>query len=209
MGGQRFFSYVAKKLFIGISSKRPLLLAGLLLSLLGCQAMHSGYPEQARFLTEPPFERSDIRSSIDPALPDEVTRMFGPKFASLSRLGVILILVENKSRENPILVSRSSVRLTLPDGQVLKPLEPSEMTAWLREIQGSTEDIFENLPKEYKMEYEKGLTRVFKGEPQGIVVVFRFPQGTPSGEFSVEYVLDLGTEGQIPVKQKVPLNLRP
>lgn len=185
----------------------PLFLAKAL-SLFGCQ-QYPGYPEQAHFLTQPPLERPDLHSNIAPAVAEEVNRVFGPRFASLPRLGVVLILVTNKNREHPILVFRDSVRLILPDGQALKPLEPSEITAWLRETYGPTDPGFAQLPQEFKTEYEQGITKVFKAEAIAIALVFRFPQGVPSGEFPVEYVLDLGMEEQIPVKQMVPLNLRP
>lgn len=169
-----------------------------------------GYPPQERFSFDPPFERGDLKTMISPASPEQVTRTFGTEFASLPRLGVLLVLVNNKGRPNPIAVSRQSIRLILPDGRVLKPLEPSELIAWFEEAYGSAaRGRGAMLGEEARMNTEKGVLRVLIGDPQGAITVFRFPQGVLSGTFPVEYVLDLGAGEQVAVKQRPHLNLRP
>ncbi len=173
------------------------------------------YPDQARVFTDPPFDRPDLRATVRPANPDEVKDAWGLDFASLPQLGAVLILAVNKTRETPITVSRQSVRLTLPDAQVLKPLEPSEMVEWLGETYGAAsgktarDAVFGHQADESRLEYEKGVLAVSRGKPRGTVLSFRFPAGITSGEFPVTYTLDLGADGQLPVRQTVSLNLQP
>ena len=177
-------------------------------------AAKSGYPEQSDIFTDPPFRRPDLETFARPASPEQVMNAYGPEFASLPRLGVVLVLVGNR-RSAPFTVSRQSVRLTLPDGRVLKPLEPSEMAAWLQEVRGlelgkpAREVIFGRHSASSNREYEKGILTVPGGRDQGDIMNFRFPEGSRSGEFLVDYVLDLGADGQVPVKQKVQMNIKP
>jgi hypothetical protein len=185
------------------------------LGLVACTTTYPGYPRQALISFEPPFEREDLETHVGPASPGEVAGLFGQEFASLPRLGVVLVLVKNKRRAEPIVVSRQTVRLTLPDGRVLKALGPSEIMSWFKEVYGS---MLEKSPKnvifgrysnaEYET-YEKGVLTISEGEARGAAMVFRFPEKVAPGRFTVEYVLDLGKDGQVPVKQTVDLNMRP
>ena len=186
------------------------------IALTACQEMPMlgsrppGYPQQERFSVDPPFERRDLFTRISPAYPDQVAKAFGGEFASLPRLGVLLVLVDNKERAYPIAVSRESVRLTLPDGRVLRPLEPSELIAWFEEAYGPTARVRgATLGEERWMNTNRGILRISLGSPKGMFTVFRFPRGVPSGTFSVEYALDLGAGEQVVVKQRPHLNLRP
>jgi hypothetical protein len=179
---------------------------------LGCATAMIGYPEQDRISFVSTFERPDLESRVDPASAEEVTGMFGREFASLPRLGVALILVNNKGRENPIVVSVQTVHLILPDGRVLKPLEVSEMIGWFDEVYGSTlgKASIEAILGRWSEDARKGILRISKGKNAGIAVVFHFPLGAASGTFPVEYVLDLGGGDQMPVKgQNIHLNVRP
>jgi len=173
------------------------------------------YPEQESVFTERGFERPDLRTFVRPANPDQVADAWGPEFASLSGLGAILVLVINKEREPSITVSRRSIRLRLADGRVLSPLEPPEMIKWFDEVYGSattrkaSEVIFGHQSDDKRLSYEKGILSIPKGSARGTVLAFRFPQGVPSGDISVAYVLELGSDEQIPIEQTVRLNVRP
>lgn len=186
-------------------------------SLPGCQDVpmwarqNSGYPQQEVIILGGPVERLDLSTQAAPASSEEVTSGMGTKFSSLPRLGVLLVMVTNKGREKPIATSRQSVRLTLPDGRILRPLEPSEMIAWYEEFYGSTskDSAFLDVISKAALNTEKEFMKVSRGQSKGTVCIFRFPQGVPSGSFSVEYVLDLGGEEQLLVKQQPRLHLRP
>ena len=197
----------------------------LIAALVGCatgpmdatrqDSAYPAYPQQANLITERPFERPDLETHTFPASPTQVRAAFGPEFASLPRLGVVLVLVTNRGRQTPITVSRNAVRLTLPDGQVLKALEPPEMVAWLQEAYGGALEkdaraaIFGHYTAQQLSDNERGVFSAAKGRGMGDMYAFRFPKGIPSGQFAVQYVLDLGSDGQIAVTQKGPLNLRP
>ena len=178
--------------------------------LLACQTTVPGYPQQAGFLpADEDFAASGIESHLGNASPEEVSHWFGDDFASLPALGVVLVLMTNSGHEDPVLMDRHLVSLNLSDGSQIKPLFTSDMTAWLREIAGLTaEDPFKKWPAASREEYEKGMTKIEKGQRKGDILVFRLPRGTSSGSFLVEYTLDLGSDGQKTVKQHIPLNLR-
>jgi len=167
--------------------------------------MSSGYPEQVHILmAKEDFEQSGVNSHLGLASPAEVSKWFGDDFASLPGLGVVLVLITNVGHHDPVILDRHSATLVLPDGSRIRPLDPSQMTAWLQDVKGFAKQA----PTENWPDYESGITKVAKGERSGSVLVFRFPKGTPSGVFQVEYVLDLGAEGTAHVKQHIPLNLR-
>ena len=198
-----------------------LLAAAVSAALCGCAGIQSPftsyppYPEQAKVFTEPPFVRPGVETFVRPASPANVTTAYGPEFASLSGLGAVLVLVANTGRDTPVRVERRTVRLTLPDGSVLRPLEPSEMEAWLQQMHGpslrtSAKAAISGRHSQAVIELEaKGLLSAPRGKGEGIIVSFRFPQGARSGTFVVDYLLNLGSGEPVAVTQRVALNLRP
>ena len=166
----------------------------------------SGYPEQERFSTDPPVERPDLTTHISPAQP-ELVNSLGSEFSSLHGLGVLLVLATNRTHETPVSIARESVRLKLPDGLTIKPLDPPEILKWLEEVYGP--EVKKPFGPDEKMGFENGRFQIPRGRPVGRLLIFRFPQGTKSGYFDVEYALDLGEGDPLLVKQKPRLNLAP
>ena len=190
------------------------LFAGLLTSLLaGCQmSRYPGYPEQTRFFPAGIQRHKGLYSDVRPASPQQVTHWLGPAFASLPRLGVVLIGVDNHSRETPIVLSRHSVQLELADDQMLKPLGPAEIVAWLAEsYPAEAKQLEDRIQQSEEMRNELEFTRIHKGPiGRGMFVVFRFPQGIPSGWFFLKYTLEAGPGERLVVDtHSVELNIRP
>lgn len=135
--------------------------------------------------------RPDLEAHLGSATAREVAATLGPKMVSASRLVLILALVTNKNRSEPLRVRPSSVHLKLPSGEILNALSPEEVAAWGRDV---------GVSKIPQPDLLKGL-EVKKGEAMvALVAAFRLPNRVEAKRVEAEMTLELGKEETLQVK---------
>lgn len=138
-------------------------------------------------------DRGEWEAHLGSSQPDEVARLLGPQLARQPDLTVILGLVKNRSRETPVRVDPATFRLTLKNGEVLKPLTVEEVKRWAA-VTGSTIPFLTAL--------EAGEVR--KGEALATAAVFRLPAGADASSAEVEMRVEPGPpEGAVPVRSRL------
>lgn len=135
--------------------------------------------------------RPDLEAHLGSATAREVAASLGSKMVSAKGLVLILALVTNKNRSEPLRVSPSSVHLKLPSGEILNALTPEEVAAWARDV---------GVTKIPQPDLLKGL-EVKKGEAiVALAAAFRLPNGVEVKRVQAEMTLDLGKEETLQVK---------
>ncbi len=135
--------------------------------------------------------RPDLEAHLGSATAKEVAACLGPKMVSARGLVLILALVTNKNRSEPLRVSPSSVHLKLQSGEILNALTSEEVSAWARDLGASKipqPDLLQGF------EVKKGESAV------ALVAAFRLPKGVDAKRVEAEMTLELGTEGTLQVK---------
>ena len=135
--------------------------------------------------------RPDLEAHLGSATAKEVAALLGPKMVSAKGLVLILALVTNKNRAEPLRVIPSSVHLDLPSGENVKALSFDEVSAWAHDRGGSEipqPDVFRGY------EINKGESVV------ALAAAFRLPKGVEAKRVEAEMTIDLGSEGTLKVK---------
>lgn len=135
--------------------------------------------------------RPDLEAHLGSATAKEVSALLGPKMVSARGLVLILALVRNKNRSEPLHVNPSSVHLKLQSGETLNALPPEEVSAWAREL-GASKIPQPDLLKGF--EVKKGEAVV------ALAAAFRLPKGVDARRVEAEMTLELGTEATLQVK---------
>ena len=135
--------------------------------------------------------RPDLEAHLGGATAKEVATLLGPRMVSAKGLVLILALVTNKNRSEPLRVSPSSVHLNLQSGEILNALSLEEVSAWARDL-GVSKIPQPDLLRGY--EIKKGESVV------ALAAAFRLPKGVEAKRVEAEMVLDLGKEGTLQVK---------
>lgn len=136
-------------------------------------------------------DRTDFEAHLASATPKEVAASIGPKMISARGLVLILALVTNKNRSEPLRVSPSSVHLKLQSGAILNALSPEEVSAWARD-RGVSKIPQPDLLQGF--EVKKGESVV------ALAVAFRLPKGVEANRVEAEMTLALGKEGTLQIK---------
>lgn len=136
-------------------------------------------------------DRPDLEAHLGSATAKEVAASLGPKMVSAKGLVLILALVTNKNRSEPLRVSPSSVHLKLQSGQILNALSLEEVSAWARDL-GVSKIAQPDLLKGF--EIKKGESVV------ALVAAFRLPKGVEAKRIEAEMTLELGKDGTLQVK---------
>jgi hypothetical protein len=135
--------------------------------------------------------RPDLEAHLGSATAREVAASLGSKMVSARGLVLILALVTNKNRSEPMRVSPSSIHLKLPSGETLNALSPEEVAVWARDVGVS------NIPQPDLL---KGF-EVKKGEALvALAAAFRLPNGVEVKRVEAEMTLDLGKQETLQVK---------
>lgn len=135
--------------------------------------------------------RPDLEAHLGSATAREVAAILGPKMVSAGRLVLILALVTNKNRSEPLRVRPSSVHLKLPSGEILNALSPEEVATWGREV---------GVSKIPQPDLLKGF-EVKKGEAiVAVAAAFRLPNRVEAKRVEAEMTLELGKEETLQVK---------
>jgi hypothetical protein len=135
--------------------------------------------------------RPDLEAHLGSATAREVAASLGSKMVSARRLVLILVLVTNKNRSEPLHVSPSSVHLKLPSGEILNALSPEEVAAWARDV---------GVSKIPQPDLLKGF-EVKKGEAiVALAAAFRLPNRVEVNRVQAEMTLELGKEETLQVK---------
>ena len=135
--------------------------------------------------------RPDLEAHLGSATAREVAECLGSKMISARGLVLILALVTNKNRSEPLRVIPSSVRLRLPSGEILDALSPEDVAAWARDV---------GVSKISQPDLLKGL-EVKKGEAVvALAAAFRLPNRVEAKRVEAEMTLELGKEETLKVK---------
>lgn len=135
--------------------------------------------------------RPDLEAHLGSATAREVAASLGSKMVSARGLVLILALVTNKNRSEPLRVRPSSVHLKLPSGEILNALSPEEVAVWARDV---------GVSKIPQLDLLKGF-EVKKGEAiVALAAAFRLPNKVEVKRVEAEMTLDLGKEETLQVK---------
>jgi hypothetical protein len=135
--------------------------------------------------------RPDLEAHLGSATAREIAASLGSKMVSARGLVLILALVTNKNRSEPLRVSPSSVHLKLPSGEILNALSPEEVAVWARDV---------GVSKIPQPDLLKGF-EVKKGEAiVALAAAFRLPNRVEVKRVEAEMTLDLGKEETLQVK---------
>jgi hypothetical protein len=137
------------------------------------------------------INRPDLKAHLGSATAREVAACLGPKMVSARGLVLILALVTNKNRSEPLRVSPSSVHLKLQSGETLSALSPEEVSAWARDL-GASKIPQADLLRGF--EIKKGESVV------ALAAAFRLPKEADTKQVEAEMTLELGKEGTLQVK---------
>ena len=139
------------------------------------------------------LDRTEFEAHAGSASLAEVAQVLGPEMAARPEVGVLMALVKNRTREQPIRVDPSTLRVRLRSGAELRPLSVEEVRAWARESGSS------------KVPGDAGFRPVDvpMAGAWATAAVFRFPVDADTREIDVSFVLDLGPGDQAQVTSRL------
>ena len=138
------------------------------------------------------LEHQDFEAHLVSASHDEVAAMLGPPFATAPELAVVLTLVKNRTRADPVRVDPATVRLKLKSGEVLTPLP-----------RGVVQNLAEGMNCRMPNPALLGPLEAKKGEARAAAAVFKLPPGADASSAEAEMQVDLGADGQHPVTSRL------